>query len=344
LLQMKKMNNPHYFIKKDKNALTGLNTTLSFSIIDSFLTSIKQNRRKWKKDSKLYSIEWNRKEQTFNSQEINYKIISEHLRDNHGFVPEKLNLPGMGCEWMDNTLDLGMDFHILEKDKKSALTITNGNTKKYLGESFPIEPALDREGQFFSTFQPQLIRKIILDRNNLISDSHLIMKPMWILNLRSLINDSISLIDICLNHIYIKAEYNPEPNWKFDKDILGERHNRRFMDKLKWVKQITGNNLNIEKERKILLELKNIRNHLNHFDPPTLAITIEEATNWLNDVLYIGVVLFNIREALKVPVSTDLINFLLQRTVSFVPKKTCENRIPLNNSTGYKSSIWNTTE
>jgi hypothetical protein len=57
----------------------------------------------------------------------------------------------------------------------------------------------------------------------------------WFLDLRTLVSDTVSLVEITLNQLYLKAEYDPLPGWKFDREKLGNRHGRRFKDKLAWV-------------------------------------------------------------------------------------------------------------
>ena len=163
----------------------------------------------------------------------------------------------------------------------------------------------------------------------------------WIFDLRSLINDSISLVDITLNQFYIKAEYDPLTNWHFDKLSVGERHGRRLNDKLNWICKITGNSIDIQSEVKSLNSLRRLRNHLMHFDPPSLVITIEEATIWLNQIIDIGIILIKIRKAIGAEISMDLVNFILQKEAVFQPRNLLGKRIELNTGiAGYYSSVW----
>ena len=163
----------------------------------------------------------------------------------------------------------------------------------------------------------------------------------WILDLRTLINDSISLLEITLNQIYIKGKFDLQPGWTFDEEVLGDKHGRRLMDKIKWIRQISGNNLNIEAERNSLDNLRELRNHFNHFDPPSLVVTIEEATIWLNQIIDIGFIIIKIRKSLSVQISTHLINFILQKEAVFNPEPAFTERLPLDSEkTGYLSSTW----
>ena len=332
----------HFYLKLDTGPLTGLNTEMTFVLIDHFLSGVNQNRKKWKKGKSAYNINWdnyyNNTKQTSNL--LNYQILSKHLRDNGAYIPKDLNLPDLECLWLDKSVDVSINFHKFDKGSRDALSINDGTPQLQFGDSYPIKPSLDREGHFFTSFHPQIIRKIIRERTRLIKNSDNALHYDWVLDLRTVINDTISLVDITLNQFYIKAEYSPEEGWNFNKEIIGERYSRRLNDKIKWVKQITGNELNFEYERESLLRLKEIRNHLNHFDPPSLVVTLEEATIWLNDLIVIGLLLMKIRKAIGVPVSTDLINFILQKKAVFNPEPAFKKRLPLSEEKGYNSTKW----
>lgn len=332
----------HKFVIEDSKPLNRLNTEMAFIIVETLLKDISNNRKKWKKDNQTYTVNWTdyKTGNKQHSESVNYKIIAEHLRQKGEYDPKDLNLPPLECLWLDKSVDLSINFHKFDPGKKNALTMKDGTPQLQFGENYPIKPSLDREGQFFTTLHPQLIKRIIRDRTNLIQNSNLALENDWILDLRTLVNDSISLIDITLNSLYIKAEYSPKDNWSFDKSIVGERISRRLFDKLKWVKLITNENLNIEIEKESLIRLKNFRNHLNHFDPPSLAISIEEAVELLNDILHIGVILKKIRDCVGELVSTDLMNLLLQKKALFNPLPDFSKRLPINNDHGYKSSSW----
>lgn len=192
----------------------------------------------------------------------------------------------MKCLWLDESLDLSINYHIVD-DSGNTVNVVDGIPQQQYGDKYPIKPRLDREGHIFTTFQPQLIRRIIANRQSLLEKSNLALMPSWILDLRELINDTISLLDITLIQLYTKAQFDPEPGWIFEIEKLGQKNNRRLKDKLKWVRQISGKAFDIEDELKKLDELRKVRNHLNHFDPPTFAITLEEATDLINNVLYV---------------------------------------------------------
>jgi len=329
-----------YIIFSDK-PLTGANTEAGFVIITYFFGN-KKSRKKWYKDKNGYNINWSDNNGNKKiSKPINYLIIAKHIRENGSFNSREFNLPDIECYWLDKSVDISINFHKFDTGSKEALTIEDGTPSKQFGDKYPIKPRLDREGHFFTTFQPQLIRRIIHNRTALVENSNNALHYDWILDLRALINDTISLIEITLNQIYIKAQFDPLPDWNFSPDKLGEKHGRRLNDKLKWVRQISGNNLDIEAERDSLDKLRKLRNHFNHFDPPSLVVTLEEATTWLNQIIDIGFILVKIRKTMRLEISAHLLNFILQKKAIFNPEPAFIERMVLNSEkNGYLSSTW----
>jgi len=339
-IQLKANNgdNQHKYIVFEK-IKSGILTEVILSILEYFL-KIKKSKNEWVKDKKQYFVNWKLSDRQF-STTVSYSILSNYLRNNPVFDNYELELPLLECPFLDKSNSLSIDFHNYNVDSKTALQIADGIPITQFGELYPIKPKLDREGQFFTSFQPILTERIIYNRQMIVESSNQALTPSWFLDLRMVINDTISLLEITLNQIYIKAEFDPLPGWKFERDKVGEKHGRRLMDKLKWIKQISGNNLNIEAERDSLNDLRELRNHLNHFDPPSFVITLEEAAIWLNQILDIGIILLKIRKTMELEISTDLINFLLQKQVKFNPKLEFQTRIKLNSKeSGYKTSTW----
>jgi hypothetical protein len=332
----------HKYLLFEKSPIIGTVSEMAIYITRTIFPDIKLTIKKWKNHNVKYQLGWtdyitNEKK---TSKPINYKIIAQHLRNNGYYNQDELILPRFECLWLDKSIDLNINFHKFDEGTDNVVKLNDGTPKLQFGQKYPITPSLDREGHFFTSFHPILINKIIKNRQRIVNQSDKALSDSWVLDLRELINDTISLVDITLNTFYIKAQYSPEPSWNFDKSVVGERFSRRLKDKLKWVKQITGNDINIEPEKDSLHRLREIRNHLNHFDPPSLVITIEEAANWLNDIILIGKILIKIRNAVGVLISSDLINFVLQKEVKFNPEPAFSKRLPLNPNTGYYSSVW----
>lgn len=335
------MQNQHKFILLSDKPRIGMISESSFLVTNYYLKDHKMSRNKWKKHKGQYVIHSTKPNgDKYTSKNINYLILSSFIRKNLKFHHSYFNLPIMECFWLDHSLEIKMDNHIT--DKTGTLGLLDGVPEQQYGKDYPIKPNIKREGIIYTTFQPQLIRRIINKRISLIENSHLALTDDWVFDLRAIINDTISLLEITLNQFYIKAEFDPLSKWVFDKEKLGEKHGQRLKDKFNWIYKITGNNLNIESERDSLSSLKNLRNHLMHFDPPSLVITIEEATIWLNQIIDIGLILIKIRRAINVEISFDLVNFILQGEAVFNPKPTTRKRKPLSETpeSDYLSSTW----
>lgn len=333
----------HKFIESSGSPIKGM-VTLANEILIMQLFGNDKPLNKLKKDKQEYRFNYIIDGESFQSAPLNYGIISKSIRDNGYFDNEAFSLPknhsNFGCFWMDAIVEIGMGFHFDDGKSEQSLGIHDGTPAAQYGKDYPISPKIDREGQIITSLQPELFNRISKARLNLIENSHEALTTTWVLELRSIIIDTISLIDITLNQIYIKAMYSKLDSWKFNKEVVGSKHGRRFNDKLKWIKQITGKNLNIEEERESLNNLRMIRNHMSHFDPPSLAITIEEATDWINQVIDIGVILIKMRKAIGVPISFGLVNFILQEEAIFKPISIRAKRKPLSSENGYRSSIW----
>lgn len=333
----------HKFLIFAKNPPKGFISQGATILTKFYLGSLQKSVKNWKKDKTLYEARWihSKTKVQMVSKKISYLIFAQVLRDKACFDFNEYNLSPMECFWLDHSLDISINFHKHDDNATSAITINAAVPQQQYGEEYPIKPQLDREGHIFTSFQTQLLKKIINTRTLLVENSHQALSPDWVFDLRTLINDSISLIDITLNQLYNKAEYSPEPDWHFDVEKLGQKNNRRLVDKLKWVRTISGNTLNIEQELVRLNSLRELRNHLNHFDPPTFVLTLEEAANWLNDILYLGQVLIKIREALGVNCSNLLVDFISQKEVIFQPEEAFSKRLPLDSKiNGYGSCLW----
>lgn len=209
------------------------------------------------------------------------------------------------------------------------------------GENFPIKPLLDREGVMYNSFHASIAKRIIKLHNDLVSKSNKISDSDWMFDLISLISSTISMLDITLNQLFIKAEYDPLPGWEFEKSVVGKRQGRRIIDKLKWVHQITGKPLdNINKERKSLLELKAVRNHTQHFDPPWFGYTIEDVSKWLNLIRDIGLLVLKIRNKIGSEGNERLYEIIALPTVKYNGYVLFDRKRPKNNRVGYVTTTW----
>jgi hypothetical protein len=331
---------PHKYILFSDNPRTGAVTDVT-TILINYLFKNKQSITKWRKDKKLYQISWtDRNQKPDKSRPLNYLEISKFIRENGFITKEHFNLPLIDCFWLDFTLDFKIDWHMFDHTAPQGLTIHDGIAQQQYGNNYPISPKLNREGHSYTTLQPQLLHRIIKLRNELVERSDLALTDDWFFDLRTLINDTVSIVEITLNQFYNKAEYDPLPHWKFDKLKIGDKHGRRFEDKLSWVYKISGQHLGAESYLPNVNKLRELRNHMMHFDPPSLVIPIEEATIWLNYVIDVGYLLIKIRQAIGAEVSLQLMNFILQKEAIFTPEDRFKSRLPFVKGEDYSSSTW----
>jgi len=331
----------HKFIRKSEKPLKNIISEVCLILVNQYLRDVKMSVSKWRVENRTWKVSYEFPPgQKRVSKSINYLILSMHLRESEVFNPNIFDLPDLLCPWLDHSMGMKLDFYMQDQNIEFGLSSDDLQTHNF-GENYPIKPTLKREGLLYTAIQPQLIQRIIRKRDELILGSDKALTDDWVFDLRNIISDSMSLIDIAFNQLYLKAEYDPLPNWKFDKSKIGDRHKTSLNDKLKWVFQITGNNLNIESEKISLESLRLLRNHLMHFDPPSLVITIEEAAIWLNQIIDIGKILIKMRRAIGVDVSYELIIFVMQREAIFVPVENGERRsIDKNAKENYRSSTW----
>lgn len=331
------MPNEHFFVKLSDNYRTGIIPECAKDILNFYSKKNISKRKDWVKQKAFYII--NNETQT-HSKNISYSILTNHMYSYGSFSHEEFGLYPYQEFWLDQSINMTIDSHIY--DGNEALTLSIQDQKQKYGENYPIIPQLDREGHLYSSMQDLLINRIIYLRKKLVDESNLALTTNWLFDLRALIVDVVSLVDITLHQLYIKAQYDPLPTWTFDKNILGERHGQRMIDKFKWIGKITGNSLdNARDEKESFNNLKKIRNHLMHFDPPSLVLPLEEVTMWMNQTIDVAFLLKKMREKMNVSSSTAMTNFLLQKDILFIPKSNCQNRRPLNSSkNGYLSSYW----
>lgn len=289
------------------------------------------------KKIKEFSLDITQDNKSWTSKIISYDIIEKYLFENNSFIYKEYNLYEFKCKWLDGNVDVSKPQHFISSDNKSLIL----SLPLPFGNNFPINPKLDREGWIFNSFQTKLSQRIVVLHNRLILNSNNFQDAEWLFDFLELISCCVSLVDILLNQLYIKAEYDPEIYWNFDKSIIGERFNRRIKDKLDWVKYITGNPLdNVEQEMKSFIFLKNIRNHTQHFDPPCFGFSLEDMTSWLNMISDIGLLVYKIRKKIGSTLNESLIKIILLPEVEFngvVPFD--RERLP-HIDVGYQTTIW----
>ncbi|MCP4551855.1 MAG: hypothetical protein GY834_07420 [Bacteroidetes bacterium] len=304
-------------------------------IINEFLKSNKSIKKL--KKIKGFKVNWSADNQKQISDEINYDKILKHISENHFFDHKKFNLPEIKDTWLDGSFNIALQNHFVGSDNDPVKIIPNMS----LGENFPLKPTLDREGIIFNSFQLALTSRIVDLHKKLVESSDEFSEPEWLFDFITMISACISLVDITLNHLYVKAQYDPFEGWVFDEEKLGNRINRRMKDKLKWIYCITGNPLdNIQKEMSSFKILKSIRNHTQHFDPPCFGFTLEEAATWFNMVKDVGILILEIRNRINSTLNTDLIKLILLPDVLFEGDVVFNRQRKEHKNTGYQTTIW----
>ncbi|MBK9002204.1 MAG: hypothetical protein IPM35_41320 [Myxococcales bacterium] len=268
------------------------------------------------------------------SEKLSIGIIEQEL-ERGGFDYAKLNLTDPACDWLDAQVVASPRFHMVDQA---------GDTLKFqipttIGDKFPIVPLIDREGTAISSPQRAIQTRILALRERLVGQSSSFESDEWFQDLRNLFSECTSLVDVTLHQTYYRAKYNPMTGWAFDAAKLGPPYGRRLVDKLAWVHAITGRHLNAHEDINGFTRIKNLRNHLQHFDPPCFCFTLEDVATWLNDVKATARLAWKIRLAVGSPLSVPLMQILLAPDVRFVPKDN-RPRQPQPSTVGYASCKW----
>jgi len=212
-----------------------------------------------------------------------------------------------------------------------------------IADTFPLRPSLDREGFAYASFQYPLQRNVIRMLETLVSSSHLIVDahPDWINWFRAFVGDCVSLVDITLHQAYFRAKFGGDKTWRFNEAALGRRSRVRLADKLKWIGLITGRPLDDARDEvRAFHKLRKMRNHLNHFDPPCLVLSIDDIADYLSLVPAIGVLLWKIRAKLKAQLTGSLVSMILAPRVLPNPVDMSRLRPTQVATAGYRSSVW----
>lgn len=332
----------HRFLAFIDNPDRDLIRDLSLQLAN-YYAKTKLSRNQWAKQKKV-SCRWEMRDKDKDgrivatertSQPFHVEDFIKDLRANAVFEPQKYDLPNPMSRWLDSSFTAWMNFYSRSNTGNHSLAF---RSHLKLGPGFPLKPTIDREGAMYTSFQQILIDRIATLRRWLVENSHLMHTDEWFQNFRTLICEVVSLVDNTLHQLYFKAQYEPLPGWKFDPNTLGERHGRRLMDKLAWVYQITGVALNFPPGKKALGIIKDVRNHLQHFDPPCLAWTCEEMADWLNQIRLVMQYVWHIRQCASAMPSLPLISLLLQREVKFVPTEPSKPRHPRGPHVGYPTT------
>lgn len=306
----------HYYLRYIQTDKALLIRLLAVEILNHYYTGSPINSStRWKKKGNFTrKFKFKDKNEINSSKPIGFSILKQELEQFNLFSSQKFELFPLESVWLDHSLTISKSISI-----KGDPFIELGTEHVY-GTKTPVKLRLDRNGIAATSFMNHLFRHVIQQRSHLIVNSDQILDLSWHLQFRNLICDAVSLVDMTLNRLHYEAENNPKPEWTVSPN-LGDRHGVRLSDKLKWINKCTGFTLpNISEEKKSLERLKNLRNHLMHFDPPYFLLEFEELTHYLNDILKLGCLIYKIRKTVNIPISENLIEFMLQDQVQFIPK------------------------
>jgi len=339
-------NQTEYAHSKDYNPVKSIDGFF-YDWIPSYITTKilnsmseeKKTTTKWK-NCKSINFQWE-----YNGgikrRTIKYYTIVESLKRNRKYDFTELNLPKLPVSWIDKTIEYCMPFYAPCNQDETSLTTELGTN---FGNKYPIKPNIDREGLISGGLINLVERNLLIYRNELIQNSRYIFNlsdGIWFGKLLCYLNLLVSSFDVTMISFYNKAKYDEiarkQLKWNFDESVIGSTITTRINDKLRWVHQITGNLLpDISKELDTFNSIRVVRNHLNHFDPPVFACTIEDNAKWINCIYDIAILLAKIRESINANISEPLIEILLQKPVAFEPFDPGKIRHAQTNS-GYKS-------
>lgn len=261
----------------------------------------------------------------------------DRLLEEGTFKHDALDLPPPECPWLDREFLVAWDSHIVDDDKSEAAKAI----VTPLVQKIPLRPNMDREGVATNGFQLQLMTQVRDDFQKVVDFSSDFGGAVWFWTLRQLICDTVALVDIFLTAVYLRVQFDPEPGWRFEPRKLGQRHSRRLADKIRWISQITGSSENRPRdEYSGLMRIKGVRNHLQHFDPPLFAYTMEDVQGWLQDIQGVFRLLLWLRRQVKAVPPVKLIELLLLPPVTFHPKYPHRRRVTQAPDSGYASVCW----
>lgn len=297
----------------------------------NFYTQKMLSRKKWQKINPQIVNCW-QGDKSWQSKPVSLFLFENYLEKNNSFDFKHFDLIDPLTYWMDSSISISLSSNFMKIASPFPVTLSN---------NLPIRPTIDREGYIYTSMQLTIQKNIKRIVSYLVANSYNYLSVEWFDYLRFYFSECVSLIDITLNQLYIKAEYEPFPSWKFDRDYLGPRINRRMSDKIDWVFKITGNALDdAYEEKQALNRIKAVRNHIQHFDPPCFGYTLEDVSEWLNESKMIARLAWKIRKRIGASLTQPLIELLLLPDVKFVPKDQNRIRKKQEDDVGYKSTCW----
>lgn len=292
------------------------------------------------------------------SVQVRFDDLVNHLMKFRGIENQKLGLPPpecMGNNWMDADVTWFTHYTPINQEPRSWPV----KLPLALGPSFPVAPIIDREGFVTTSPQPHLLKALLDARERVIREAPAYVPQVIdrergghaafqmggtppLAALMEFLNLYVTIVDITLMQAYYAGYYSPQnTGLRFCPEALGPATGRRVRDKLKWVRLLSGKTLNATEEQRIFNEMKAVRNHLAHFDPPCLAVSIDDVAGWLSKTSALARLLIEIRRCLNMPISGPLVRIAMTTAVRAVPRDPALKRYPQPENAGYRSSTWN---
>lgn len=273
------------------------------------------------------------------SSELSFGTLANYLRKHRSLDEKALGLPPLNKNWMDTSIVMAMNFHAPCDQDDSHLTI---QLPQGFDATFAVTPSLDREGIAFPNVQLHLQQQIVRLRTRLVTRSETLFDNgdgQWLQDLMGYLNTAVSLVDATLSRFYQKAKHEWKTlGWSFDRSENGSEREGNFRSRIARIKAITRKEVKgADSDLSAFEHLKEVRNHLHHFDPPAFVMSIEDAAAWLNAMDCVASLLWRIRETLDLPPSVPLIEMLLAPQVAFVPRHPRKRRAMQTSTVGYAS-------
>lgn len=335
-------NDHAYFLPVSYSGPTRRSREVAAYLLNTWL-GLDYSISKWRKQAAI-PFEWNDKNNVSRVAAADFRILVSHLSSRRTLNPRELGLPYAFSPLFDHSVDVGLPQCFVGSD---------GATLKVrlptaMGEYFPIVPMIDREGFAMADMQSLVELNLVELFNEMLSTSHLAPQPRsgWLTKFRLFVSDCVTAVEIMLHKIYLLAQYRAKDfGWTFSESALGPRHGTRVLDKFRWVSMISGRPFALRPNTYASFKkLKELRNHLSHFDPPCFAATLVEVCSWLNQVRDIAEIIWSIRRHFRQQLSESTVALLLLPEVQFSGIVPFNRVVPAHDSTiGYASASWPST-
>jgi hypothetical protein len=312
-------------------------------LLNSFLAQSKSVSQ-WKR-TRPFEVRWQSNRGPVVGR-VDFTALVGMLHDQRQVDGATFGLPPFLSPLFDSLVDVGLPQAMVGSDGGTVVM----RLPMAMGASFPLVPQIDRDGFAAADMQVLVETNIVSLFHQLVRTSHDAPQPRsgWLTAFRMLVGECITSVDMLLHKVHLLAEYRgAELGWQYDAVRMGSRHGRRLMDKFGWVTVASGRPFSLTPStHRAFRTLKDLRNHLAHFDPPCFAATLEELCGWLNLVPTIGDVHWSIRKHLRQQLSETTIQLLLLPRLAFHPDRRPFGRDapPPDRPIGYASASWPRSE